>query len=62
VQYICAALERANGHCGGYENFVSKIGTGEHENRPACMERVGFSDLKIELMGATVLHLRRGAV
>lgn len=38
----------------GYENFVSKIGTGEHEDRPAWMGRVGFSDLKIKLIGAIV--------
>jgi uncharacterized protein (TIGR00645 family) len=38
----------------GYENFVSKIGTGEHEDRPAWMGKVGFSDLKIKLMGALV--------
>jgi uncharacterized protein (TIGR00645 family) len=38
----------------GYENFVSKIGVGEHEDRPAWMGRVGFSDLKIKLMGAIV--------
>jgi uncharacterized protein (TIGR00645 family) len=38
----------------GYENFVSKIGTGEHEDRPAWMGKVGFSDLKIKLMGAMV--------
>jgi uncharacterized protein (TIGR00645 family) len=38
----------------GYENFVSKIATGEHEDRPAWMGRVGFSDLKIKLMGAIV--------
>jgi uncharacterized protein (TIGR00645 family) len=38
----------------GYENFVSKIGTGDHEDRPAWMGRVGFSDLKIKLMGAIV--------
>ena len=38
----------------GYENFVSKIGTGEHEDRPAWMGKVGFSDLKIKLMGAIV--------
>src|SRR5690349_13543817 len=31
----------------GYENFVSKIATGEHEDRPAWMGRVGFADLKI---------------
>jgi uncharacterized protein (TIGR00645 family) len=39
---------------GGYENFVSKIGVGEHEDRPAWMGKVGFSDLKIKLMGAIV--------
>ena len=38
----------------GYENFVSKIGTGEHEDRPAWMGRIGFSDLKIKLIGAIV--------
>src|SRR5262245_44176468 len=38
----------------GYENFVSKIGTADHEDRPAWMGRVGFSDLKIKLMGAIV--------
>lgn len=38
----------------GYENFVSKIGTGEHEDRPAWMGKVGFADLKIKLMGAIV--------
>lgn len=38
----------------GYENFVSKIGVGQHEDRPAWMGKVGFSDLKIKLMGAIV--------
>ena len=38
----------------GYENFVSKIATGQHEDRPAWMGKVGFSDLKIKLMGAIV--------
>lgn len=38
----------------GYENFVSKIGIGEHEDRPAWMGKVGFSDLKIKLIGAIV--------
>jgi uncharacterized protein (TIGR00645 family) len=38
----------------GYENFVSKIGIGDHEDRPAWMGKVGFSDLKIKLMGALV--------
>lgn len=38
----------------GYENFVSKLGIGEHEDRPAWMGKVGFADLKIKLMGAIV--------
>lgn len=38
----------------GYENFVSKIDTREHVDRPAWMGQVGFSDLKIKLMGAIV--------
>ena len=38
----------------GYENFVSKIGAGDHEDRPAWMGKVGFSDLKIKLMGSIV--------
>jgi len=38
----------------GYENFVSKIGTGDQEDRPAWMGKVGFSDLKIKLIGALV--------
>ena len=38
----------------GYENFVSKIGTGDQEDRPVSMGKVGFSDLKIKLIGALV--------
>lgn len=38
----------------GYENFVSKIATGEHEDRPVWMGKVGFSDLKLKLIGAIV--------
>ena len=38
----------------GYENFVSKLSIGEHEDRPAWMGKVGFSDLKIKLIGAIV--------
>ncbi len=38
----------------GYENFVSKIGTDGHEDRPAWMGKVGFSDLKLKLIGAIV--------
>jgi uncharacterized protein (TIGR00645 family) len=38
----------------GYENFVSKIGSGDQEDRPAWMGKVGFSDLKLKLIGALV--------
>lgn len=38
----------------GYENFVSKISIGDHEDRPAWMGRVGFADLKLKLIGAIV--------
>ena len=38
----------------GYENFVSKIGIGDHEDRPVWMGKVGFADLKVKLMGAIV--------
>ncbi len=38
----------------GYENFVSKLGIGDHEDRPAWMARTGFSDLKIKLISAIV--------
>ena len=38
----------------GYENFVSKFNIGDHEDRPAWMGKVGFSDLKLKLIGAIV--------
>lgn len=38
----------------GYENFVSKIDTGSHEDRPDWMGHVSFSDLKIKLIGSIV--------
>ena len=38
----------------GYENFVSKIDTGEHEDRPDWMGHVSFSDLKIKVIGSIV--------
>ena len=38
----------------GYENFVSKIDTGENEDRPDWMGHVGFSDLKLKLLGSIV--------
>jgi uncharacterized protein (TIGR00645 family) len=38
----------------GYENFVSKLNMGDHEDRPAWMGKVGFSDLKMKLISAIV--------
>lgn len=38
----------------GYENFVSKFGPTDHEDRPAWMGKVGFADLKLKLIGAVV--------
>jgi uncharacterized protein (TIGR00645 family) len=38
----------------GYENFVSKLSVGEHEDRPAWMGKISFSDLKMKLIGAIV--------
>ena len=38
----------------GYENFVSKIDTGGHEDRPSWMGHVTFSDLKLKLIGSIV--------
>ncbi|MBI5451496.1 MAG: TIGR00645 family protein [Gammaproteobacteria bacterium] len=38
----------------GYENFVSKIDTGGHEDRPSWMGHVDFSDLKLKLIGSIV--------
>jgi uncharacterized protein (TIGR00645 family) len=38
----------------GYENFVSVIHTGDHEDRPEWMGHVTFSDLKIKLIGSIV--------
>lgn len=38
----------------GYENFVSKIETGDHEDRPSWMGHVGFSELKMKLIGSIV--------
>lgn len=36
----------------GYENFVSKLSIGEHEDRPAWMGKISFSDLKMKLIVA----------
>jgi uncharacterized protein (TIGR00645 family) len=38
----------------GYENFVSKINTGGHEDRPDWMGHVDFSDLKMKVIGSIV--------
>src|SRR5512139_3704426 len=36
----------------GYENFVSKINTAEHEDRPEWMGKVDFSGLKIKVIAS----------
>ncbi|MDP1670573.1 MAG: YqhA family protein, partial [Alphaproteobacteria bacterium] len=36
----------------GYENFVSKMHIGDHEDRPEWMGQVDFSDLKIKVIGS----------
>lgn len=38
----------------GYENFVSKIDTADHEDRPAWMGTIGFADLKLKLFSSIV--------
>lgn len=38
----------------GYENFVSKIDTGDSEDRPAWMGTLDFSGLKMKLIGSIV--------
>jgi uncharacterized protein (TIGR00645 family) len=38
----------------GYENFVSKIHVGNHEDRPGWMGTVDFSGLKIKLIASIV--------
>ncbi|MGF1642300.1 MAG: TIGR00645 family protein [Thiotrichales bacterium] len=38
----------------GYENFISKIDTQGSEDRPEWMGHVGFSDLKLKLIGSIV--------
>ena len=47
----------------GYENFVSKIDTGDHEDRPDWMGKVDFSGLKLKLIASIVaisgIHLLR---
>lgn len=38
----------------GYENFVSKLNTGDHEDRPEWMGHIDFSDLKMKVIGSIV--------
>jgi uncharacterized protein (TIGR00645 family) len=38
----------------GYENFVSKIDTGGHQDRPDWMGKVDFSNLKVKLIASIV--------
>ncbi len=38
----------------GYENFVSRIDVDNHEDRPSWMGHVGFSELKMKLIGSIV--------
>jgi uncharacterized protein (TIGR00645 family) len=38
----------------GYENFVSKIDTGDNVDRPDWMGHVSFADLKIKVIGSIV--------
>lgn len=38
----------------GYENFVSKIDTANHEDRPEWMGKVDFSGLKIKVIASIV--------
>ena len=38
----------------GYENFVSKLHIGEHEDRPSWMGVVDFSGLKLKLIASIV--------
>jgi uncharacterized protein (TIGR00645 family) len=43
----------------GYENFVSKIDTGDDEDRPGWMGTVDFSGLKLKLV-ASIMELAEG--
>lgn len=38
----------------GYENFISKIDVGHHEDRPSWMGTLDFSGLKMKLIGSIV--------
>ncbi|MDE1178982.1 TIGR00645 family protein [Paraburkholderia sp.] len=39
---------------GGYQNFVSKLELGGHEDTPEWIGHVGFSDIKLKLMASIV--------
>jgi uncharacterized protein (TIGR00645 family) len=39
---------------GGYQNFVSRLELGGHEDTPEWIGHVGFSDLKLKLMASIV--------
>jgi uncharacterized protein (TIGR00645 family) len=38
----------------GYENFVSRMQVGEHEDRPSWMGSVDFADLKIKVIASII--------
>lgn len=38
----------------GYENFVSKIDVGDHEDRPDWMGKIDFSGMKLKLIASIV--------
>jgi uncharacterized protein (TIGR00645 family) len=38
----------------GYENFVSRMHVGEHEDRPGWMGTIDFSDMKVKLIASIV--------
>jgi uncharacterized protein (TIGR00645 family) len=38
----------------GFENFVSKMNVGEHEDKPAWMGKVDFGGLKLKLVASIV--------
>lgn len=38
----------------GYENFVSKIGFNDHEDRPDWMQHIDFGKLKLKLLSSIV--------
>lgn len=38
----------------GYENFVSKIDTGDHKDRPGWMGKIDYSGMKLKLVASIV--------